>query len=189
MFLRYVANVLPSLGETAVTQATMTSLLSSRVRVRGADPVEITEVKGRLEMADVIRRVALSRVRPPKDPVRIPVGLRAVTIEPAVELAQKTALEATLPLNDAKTVYAEVLLREVRRQLVDRSVAADELHRAIPEVRRGDEFRKLLDRTWPRPAHSVRDPVGCTAMWWSTRPRTSPPWRCGPRLGGRRTDR
>ena len=150
VFLRYVANVLPSLGETAVTQATMTSLLSSRVRVRATDTNEVTEVKGRLEMAEVIRRIALGRIRPPREPVRLPVGLRAVTIEPdAAELAQKTALEAVLPLNDAKGVYAEVILREVRRQLIDRSVDSEELHRSVPEVRRSDEFRKFVDRTWP----------------------------------------
>jgi DNA helicase IV len=150
VFLRYVANVLPSLGETAVTQATITSLLSSRVRVRGIDSPDVAEVKGRLEMVDVIRRIAVSRIRPPKDPARLPVGLRVVTIEPdAAEVAQKTALAAALPLKDAKGVYAEVLLREVRRQLVDRSVDAEELQRAIPEVRRSEEFRKLLHGTWP----------------------------------------
>ena len=58
VFLRYVRNVLPSLGETAVTQATVTSLLSSRLRVRADDEPAAAQVKGRAEMAEVIRRIA-----------------------------------------------------------------------------------------------------------------------------------
>lgn len=150
VFLRYVANVLPSLGETAVTQATIASLLSSRVRVRADDDPEVAEIKGRIEMADVIQRIALGRITSPDDPVRLPAGLRAVTIEPdAVRQAQATASEATLPLNDSKGVYAELLLREARRQLIDRAVDTEDLQRAIPELRRSEPFRKLVDRTWP----------------------------------------
>ncbi len=150
VFLRYVRNVLPSLGETAVTQATVTSLLSSRLRVRADDEPAAAQVKGRAEMAEVIRRIAGERIKPPTEPARLPVGLRAVTVDPETAAnARATALEAKLPLNDAKGVYSELLLRDARRQLLDRSVDEDELQRAIPDLRRSDGFKKLVDRSWP----------------------------------------
>ncbi|MEZ5244326.1 MAG: AAA family ATPase [Acidimicrobiales bacterium] len=150
VFLRYVVNVLPSLGETAVSQATITSLLSSRVRVRAEDPPEVAEVKGRAEMAEVIRRLADARIRVPADEQVVPIGLRSVRYSPAVvATAITTARDNELPLNDAKGVFTEVLLRDARQQLVERDVAQEDLARLIPELRKSDAFRKVIDRIWP----------------------------------------
>ncbi len=150
VFLQYVSSVLPSLGETAVTQATITSLLSARVRVRSEDPPEVEEIKGRAVMAEMIHRLARLRIRPPVEPISLPVGLRKVRLDPdVVEQAQKTAQAANLPLNAAKTVFVEILLRSVRAQLVDRGVDPQELARVIPEVKSSRGFRKAVDRHWP----------------------------------------
>lgn len=150
VFLRYVANVLPSLGETAVVQATVESLLSVRVRARDVDPPAVAEIKGRPEMAEIIRRIAVDRIKPPAAEVKLPVGVRSVVLDPTtIGEALETALEASLPLNEARGVYAEILMRSVRNQLVDRGAVAEELELAIGEIRRGDDLRKLLDRTWP----------------------------------------
>jgi len=150
LFLRYVANVLPSLGETAVTQATMTSLLSARVRVRAEDAPAATEVKGRPEMATVLRRLAESRIKPPADEVALPLGIRSLRVDPAaIAAAIVTARDNHLPLNQAKGVFAELLLREARRQLLDRDVGQEDLARLIPDLRRSDGFRKLVDKVWP----------------------------------------
>jgi DNA helicase IV len=150
VFLRYVANVLPSLGETAVSQATITSLLSARVRVRAEEPSEVVEVKGRAEMAQVIGRLARARIKPPAETVSVPLGLRSLRFDPStVEAAVRTARSSALPLNDAKGVFTEVLLRDARRQLIDRRVAQEDLARLLPELRRSPEFRKAVDRIWP----------------------------------------
>ncbi|MEM9201614.1 MAG: AAA family ATPase [Actinomycetota bacterium] len=150
VFLRYVSNVLPSLGETAVSQATITSLLSSRVRVRGEDPPEVADVKGRAVMADVLRRLADSRIKPPVDEAGVPLGVRKLRFTPdMVAAAIKTARNNTLPLNDAKGVFTEVLLREARQQLLDRDVSQEELAQLLPQLRRSDGFTKLVDKVWP----------------------------------------
>ncbi len=150
VFLQYVASVLPSLGETAVTQATITSLLSARVRVRSEDSPEVEELKGRAVMAEMIDRLARLRIRPPAEPIALPIGLRTVRLGPdVVEQAQKTAQAASLPLNEAKTVFVEILVRAVRSQLVDRGVDPPELARVIPEVKSSRDFRKAVDRHWP----------------------------------------
>jgi len=150
VFLRYVANVLPSLGETAVSQATITSLLSSRVRVRAEEGPEVIEVKGRAVMVEVLRRLANARIRVPADEQVVPIGLRSVRYSPdVIETAIKTARDNELPLNDAKGVFAEVLLRDARQQLIDRDVAQEDMARVLPELRKGAAFKKMVDKVWP----------------------------------------
>ena len=150
VFLRYVANVLPSLGETAVRQATITSLLGSRARVRAEESPEVAEVKGRAEMAEVLNRLALARIKVPNDEQVIPLGLRSVRFSPAtIEAAVKTARGNDLPLNDAKGVFTIVLLREARRRLIDRDLAQEDLARLIPDLRKSDGFRRMVDKVWP----------------------------------------
>ncbi|MFQ5558373.1 MAG: HelD family protein, partial [Acidimicrobiales bacterium] len=152
VFLGYVANVLPSLGETAVTQTTITSLLSAGlgVRVRGTDDAELVEIKGSPTMAEIIDRIARQRIRVTDQPTRLPVGIRAVTLEPdTIELAQKTALAGARALNRARGVYTDLLVREAIRQLASRGVGLDEMSRYTGELRRSDGFRRLVDRTWP----------------------------------------
>lgn len=150
VFLRYVANVLPSLGETAVSQATITSLLSARVRVRAEEPPEVVEVKGRAVMAEVLRRLATARIKAPTDEQTVPIGLRSLRFAPdVVAAAITTARDNDLPLNDAKGVFTEVLLRDARRQLIDRDVAQEDLARILPDLRTSDGFKKLVDKVWP----------------------------------------
>ncbi|MBT5850048.1 MAG: AAA family ATPase [Acidimicrobiaceae bacterium] len=150
VFLRYVSNVLPSLGETAVTQATITSLLSSRVRVRGEDSAAVTELKGRATMTQVLRRLADARIKVPNEEQAVPIGLRSVRFTPAViNAAMKTARNNTLPLNDAKGVFAQVLLREARQQLLDRGVFEEDLARILPDLRKSSGFKKMVDKIWP----------------------------------------
>ncbi len=101
-------------------------------------------------MAQIIGRLARQRIRAPQEEIALPIGVRTLRLGPdAVELAQKTALEANLPLNDAKSVFSEILLREVRSQLTERGAGPTELATAVPAVRSSGEFRKALDKHWP----------------------------------------
>jgi DNA helicase IV len=150
VFLRYAANVLPSLGETAVSQATITSLLSARVRVRGEESPEVAEVKGREVMVEVLRRLAHARIKLPTEELDVPLGLRRLRFAPdVVASAAKTARDKDLPLNDAKGVFTEVLLREARQQLIDRDIAQEDLAWMLPELRKSDGFKKMVDKIWP----------------------------------------
>src|SRR5207244_1307793 len=63
VFLRYIAQVLPSLGETAVRQATMDGLLGGRVRA--FDDVGTAALKGDARMAAVLHRAVSAQVRDP----------------------------------------------------------------------------------------------------------------------------
>ncbi|MGH9275421.1 MAG: HelD family protein, partial [Acidimicrobiales bacterium] len=69
LFLRYIAQVLPSLGEAATRQTTMERLVGGRVR--RVDAVAAARLKGDPRMAGVILRGARQHLRPPTDDVVI----------------------------------------------------------------------------------------------------------------------
>ena len=86
VFLDYIANVLPSLGERSVQQRTIGDLAVPRVEVTAEDSVAAARVKGAAVMATVIERAALAQLTVPAEPVREPLGATSVVVEPA-ELA------------------------------------------------------------------------------------------------------
>jgi len=67
VFLRYISQVLPSLGETSATQTTVDGLLALRFRVVDEDPIAVAAIKGDARMAEVVARGAADAVRPPAD--------------------------------------------------------------------------------------------------------------------------
>ncbi|MFH8490838.1 HelD family protein [Streptomyces longisporoflavus] len=74
-FLRYIAEVLPSLGETGVRQSTVTDEIARPAApVRAPDDEAAAGVKHDARMAAVLRRALYSRVVPPVDSIAVPDG-------------------------------------------------------------------------------------------------------------------
>ncbi|HEY2674652.1 MAG TPA: AAA family ATPase, partial [Rugosimonospora sp.] len=71
-FLRYIAAVLPALGELDVTQSTVDDLLGTTVR--GTDSPETQLVKHDPRMATVLRRAMGRYVRRPEEPIAVSDG-------------------------------------------------------------------------------------------------------------------
>ncbi len=150
MFLRYVGNVLPSLGETAVSQATVRSLLDVKYRVRGEDGPEAHILKGDVRLKAVIRAAAFDKLRAPAEPIRLPVGARSIVLDvESVETALQTALARNVPLNSARTIFQEVLLRQSKQALVDLGIDEPGVDAGVDLLRRGDDLKKLVARCWP----------------------------------------
>jgi len=150
MFLRYVGNVLPSLGETAVAQATVRSLLDLKYRVRGEDSPEAHILKGDLRMAEVLRAAARDRLKVPSADEKLGVGARTVTFSPEqIALAQETALGRDVPLNSARSIFGQLLVREGKQQLLDRGVDEPAADAAAEDLRSGDPLKRLIGRVWP----------------------------------------
>ncbi|MGE0880675.1 MAG: UvrD-helicase domain-containing protein [Acidimicrobiia bacterium] len=63
-FLRYIEQVLPSLGETGVLQTTVDQLRSNTFPARGTDTVEAATLKGDVRMATVIANAVGALVKP-----------------------------------------------------------------------------------------------------------------------------
>ena len=76
MFLRYIDEVLPSLGEDEVVLATARAL-KPRLRVTGVDATDVAALKGSARMASVIARAVRDRERPmPREVVVVLDGFR-----------------------------------------------------------------------------------------------------------------
>src|SRR3954470_7720214 len=72
VFLRYISQVLPSLGETSATQTTVDCLLASE------DSDEVAAVKGDARMAEVVARAAADAIRIPVDGMVITCRARPI---------------------------------------------------------------------------------------------------------------
>ncbi|MFF1699560.1 HelD family protein [Streptomyces sp. NPDC058257] len=74
-FLRYIAEVLPSLGETGVRQSTVADEIArAEAPVRAQDGESAASVKHDARMAEVLRRALYSRVAPPANSIAVPDG-------------------------------------------------------------------------------------------------------------------
>ncbi len=156
LFLRYIAQVLPSLGETAVAQTTVPGLLESRFRIRATEPDAVATLKGDARMAGVIGRAARA-------------GL-VVEVSEAIGLSV-LGTTLRLPAADAQAVLDAVHarglpLRAGREQLQRRlSVLAlnrfTELRPSVDEsdvtaaLREGKELTAAVQRLWPVPSAAV----------------------------------
>src|SRR5919206_1151405 len=79
-FLRYIGQVLPSLGETSVVLGTVGQLFPG-VDARRAEPPEVAEVKGRAEMAGVITAAVRDRQQVPRRPIELVVEQQRVRLD------------------------------------------------------------------------------------------------------------
>lgn len=139
VFLRYIEQVLPSLGETGVTLSTVAGLVPE-VRVRVIEPAAIARLKGEARMARVLARAVRTRERPLRADVTVPFG----------------ATTLTLRADDSAEIVATARRRRgthnARRRFVEQEVAR----------RLTDQYRRYLDRGaggGQRPAAESQSPA------------------------------
>ena len=128
-FLRYIDQVLPSLGETGVRLATIADLFPGIVP-RRAEPAEVAEIKGRAVMADVVAAAVRDRQEVPETPRTITTsdthaGLgyqsETVVLHPAAcRAAREHARASKLPHNQARAVFLEYVVWVLAGQVADR---------------------------------------------------------------------
>ena len=157
IFLRYIAQVLPSLGETAVVQATIESLMAGRYPVRATDETVVAELKGDARMGEVLRRAVRDRIAVPSDDVVVATDFGSIRL-PATAIATLVdiALARDLPSNDRRELFRERLVRLAWQRYEARPGADLGVEPAfVASLRAGRDFKALLDRTWP----SLRAPA------------------------------
>src|SRR5260370_29444155 len=69
-FLRYIGQVLPSLGETSVLLSTVADLYPG-ITASGSEPRETAAIKGRLAMAGVVAAAVRDRQQGPRGPIEV----------------------------------------------------------------------------------------------------------------------
>ena len=152
IFLRYIAQVLPSLGETAARQTTLERLLAGTAyRATGTDGDHAAAVKGDARLARVVARAVAGARRPPEEDLAVATAWGGVTVTAAALGAALHEVAARgVPHNVGRTAFRRQAARLVRTQLVrrrgDEAVPADELD---TDLRRNRAWIRALDRAWP----------------------------------------
>jgi DNA helicase IV len=149
IFLRYIAQVLPSLGEVSVRQTTIDGLVGERVR--GDDAPAVRAMKGDLRMAEVIHRHVFARIGADLDAVVLRTGIATVKL-PAKDLHTivDTARARETPLNRTREFVREQLVRLAWRVYAERpDVDLGNEPTFVEHVRAHGELRAALDRVWP----------------------------------------
>ena len=155
LFLNYIENVLPSLGESGVTLSTIAGLVTN-VEVRAVDPEEVDQLKGDLRMAKVLARALRTRERALRHDVEIPVGraivvLRARYSEEVVERARRRPGNHNQRRSAVGRELATRLANEYRDRFVhDASEEVNAVGELAELIRSTPQFKEALQRIWPR---------------------------------------
>ncbi len=151
LFLRYIAEVLPSLGESAVVQATVPGLMAARYPVRAVDDDATASVKGSRRMVDVVDRFLAAKITVPTDGMEIRAGITVVRFDAAdIDELQQKALARKLPLNSARDTFRQLIIQEGWRRHSERpGVEPGGQPQFASAVNRDPQFKKDFDRCWP----------------------------------------
>ncbi len=151
VFLRYIDQVLPSLGETGVVTTTIGDLFPG-VEARGAEDEAVAEVKGRAVMAGVVARAVRQRQRVPAEPQEVKVEGRLLVITPRdVQEAMARARRNHRPHNVARVTFVREMLSRLADQYVETlgyPVPADERGEILEELRTTRDIRVALNLAW-----------------------------------------
>jgi DNA helicase IV len=158
-FLRYIAQVLPALGEEAVVQTTIGDI-APKARVRVVEPMEVRKIKADARMGEVLRRALHGRRRPLEEDVSLRVRFaRATLSRERINDLVSSILARPGPYKSGRLALRARLVSEARSAFRSSGrLGADEAW-FEGELTSSDEFRALLDSLWPTvsPTTLVRD--------------------------------
>jgi DNA helicase IV len=162
LFLGYIEQVLPSLGEAGVELAVLADLIDG-VRVQGRDVGLTARVKGDLRMARVLRRAVRDRERPLRDDLVVGYGLTNLRV--TTEQTERIVSEARRRFhkhNAGRRFVEGELFAALAHSSPDDLSASTVRER----LRRTDEVRAALERMWPvlTPAELLHDLYGSRAL-------------------------
>ena len=148
-FLRYIAQVLPSLGEEAVVQSTVADL-APRQKVRAIDDPEVRRLKGDPRMAELLAAALQHR----RQRIEEDVVLRARFVRCGLGADDVNELCVALAARPAPYKSGRLALRARLVGLARQKLrAAGRLEADEPwfdrELPKEDGFRDLLDHLWP----------------------------------------
>lgn len=147
-FLRYIADVLPALGEIDARHLTVEALAAG-VQVRAEEPGEVARLKGDVRMATVLERALWGQLRAPTEALVVPRGARRWRI-PAYEVEE---LVAGLRQRGVRYGAGRVMLaqRLAHAILVKMELSGDSPDDRVQDaVARSRPVRAFVDTVWPK---------------------------------------
>lgn len=161
-FLSYIDHVLPSLGETGAVATTMAGLVPG-ARITGQDSDLVTSIKGRTEMAEVIKAAVRERQRLPRHDQEVRIDGRTVVIRRRdLKEAQSRARREGRPHNQARAGFAKEMIARLTDQLMEQlesHLDADDRRELERDVRDSKAVRVALNLAWlpVSPTQLLRD--------------------------------
>ncbi|MFD0890936.1 helicase, partial [Streptosporangium algeriense] len=117
VFLSYISQVLPGLGETSVLLSTVGELFPGVTALEQEDAA-VAEIKGRLEMAEVLAAAVRARQAEVGGPVEVIVEGESLSLEPELLTAAAERARADgLPHNLARPVFCRIVIEELARRM------------------------------------------------------------------------
>ncbi|GGL07747.1 DNA helicase [Sphaerisporangium melleum] len=152
-FLRYIEQVLPSLGETDVLLSTVGELYPG-VTATARETARAAAIKGSARMAEVVARALRDRQRVPRKPVDIPLGAYTLRLDQRTcEAAKSRALRSRRPHNQARAVFVRhvlgTLARQAAKALGRGMLDEEELADLREDLRTEPAVKAALNRLWP----------------------------------------
>lgn len=156
IFLRYIEQVLPSLGETGVVSTTMGDLLPG-ISAQGSDSLEVADAKGAAGWARLLKQAVRSLPKVPDAPVTLTVWHRQVTLHPNdVMRALRHARRSHRPHNAAREGFALELMEVLANRLAAESgdadvagaVSGEDRRTWMVEIRDSIDARRAINLAW-----------------------------------------
>jgi DNA helicase IV len=163
LFLAYISEVLPSLGEVAVVQTTIAGLAGAW-RLGATDSLDVARLKGDRRLAEVVARACRAAIRMPDAPLEASTRWGSVRLAVA-DTAQliEAALASGGPIGQQRIRFRRAIVQRVAAMLAERRpelvIDADDIAADL----RGDRVvEATLNRLWPNqsPASVVRALLG-----------------------------
>ncbi|HLR58312.1 MAG TPA: AAA family ATPase [Beutenbergiaceae bacterium] len=149
VFLRYIEQVLPALGETGVVSMTIADLVPG-VSVTAAESDELATIKGKPIWQRIISRAVRARQRVlPRQELK--VGSVSLTLRPEdVRTAHTRARRTGQPHNQARVTFVRVMLRFLAEQYAEavEGVSEEEIPEIIDDIRSSRDVRVALNLCW-----------------------------------------
>jgi len=155
LFLNYIENVLPSLGESGVTLATISELVTN-VEVGARESEELDQLKGDIRMVKVLARALRTRQHPLRDDVEIPVGrailnLKASWSKDIVDRARRRPGNHNQRRSAVGRELALRMANEYHSRFVKNSdEEISQVNELADAIRATQQFKIALQRIWPR---------------------------------------
>jgi DNA helicase IV len=149
-FLRYIEQVLPSLGETGVVLSTLGGLLPG-ITVTASEPTDVAKLKSELRMAELVEAAIAARQRVPREPRTISFDEYELVLEPGqIATARARARRSRRRHNRARYAFAKQLLRFLVGQIAEHDAELARDRYTLRQIMQADDFRELVDFCWPR---------------------------------------
>jgi AAA domain len=150
LFISYIGQVLPSLGETTVEQRSADSLAAARAR-RAAEAEDLATLKGRGALAGVLRRLLWARVRIPAEAATFDVAGARVIVEPAdLRRLVATAREQSRSYQGARERFRDALAGLAAARVTAQARTTLTQGELMTLARKATGYQRLATKVWPR---------------------------------------